>query len=144
VVSPDPDPFDLERFVDAQAGVFEAALSEIASGSKRSHWMWFVFPQMAGLGHSPMGRRYALRSLDEARAYLGHPVLGPRLRQSVEALLGWEGRRDPVAIFGSIDAIKLRSSLTLFAAAAPGEPPFAEALTAFFDSPDPQTLRLLA
>ncbi len=136
-------PFDLQRFVDAQAGVFEQALSELEAGAKRSHWMWFVFPQIEGLGQSATSRRYAIRSLDEARAYLGNPLLGPRLRQCVEALLSWKGRRDSLAIFGPVDSMKLRSSLTLFGAAAPEDPLFGEALAAFFGSPDPQTLRLL-
>jgi uncharacterized protein (DUF1810 family) len=138
-----PDPFDLQRFIDAQAGVFDDALSELRAGAKRSHWMWFVFPQIAGLGQSPMSRRYAIRSLDEARAYLAHPLLGPRLRESIEAVLPWAGKRDAATIFGSIDAMKLRSSLTLFAEAAPAEPLFTEALRAFFDSPDRETFRLL-
>jgi uncharacterized protein (DUF1810 family) len=106
--------------------------------------MWFVFPQIAGLGDSAMSRRYAMRSLDEARAYLDHPLLGPRLRQCTEAMLAWAGTRDSVAILGPVDAMKLRSSLTLFSATAPGDDLFDRALAAFFDSPDPATLRLLA
>jgi uncharacterized protein (DUF1810 family) len=140
----DSDPFQLQRFVKAQEGVFDTALSELRDGAKRSHWIWFVFPQIAGLGHSPMSRHYAIHSLEEARAYLDHPMLGPRLRQSVEALLAWAGKRNATAIFGAVDAMKLRSSLTLFAAAAPDDPLFEQALTAFVDSPDPATLRLLA
>jgi uncharacterized protein (DUF1810 family) len=143
-VTSDSDPFQLERFVDAQEGVFDTVLSELRDGAKRSHWMWFVFPQIAGLGQSPMSRRYAIRSLDEARAYLGHAALGPRLSQSTEILLGWAGKRDAKAIFGPVDAMKLRSSLTLFAAAAPDDALFGHALAAFFGSPDPATLRLLA
>jgi uncharacterized protein (DUF1810 family) len=142
-VTSDSDPFQLERFVDAQEGVFDTALSELRDGAKRNHWMWFVFPQIAGLGRSPTSRRFAIRSLDEARAYLGHAVLGPRLRQSTEILLGWAGKRDAKAIFGPVDAMKLRSSLTLFAAAAPDDALFGHALAAFFGSPDPATLRLL-
>src|SRR5689334_17279176 len=107
------DTHDLERFVQAQdrGGTFDAALSELRRGRKTSHWMWFVFPQIAGLGRSPTARAYAISSLDEARAYLAHPVLGPRLVQSAEVLAGLQDRsaRD---IFGDIDAMKLRSSMT--------------------------------
>jgi uncharacterized protein (DUF1810 family) len=142
-VPPHSDPFQLQRFVDAQEGVFDAALSELRSGTKQGHWIWFVFPQIAGLGLSETSRRFAIRSLEEARTYLDHPLLGPRLRRSVEALLAWAGKRDPETILGSIDAMKLRSSLTLFATAAPDEPLFGRALGAFFDSPDPETLRRL-
>ena len=140
----DSDPFQLQRFVQAQEGVFDTALSELRDGAKRSHWIWFIFPQIAGLGHSPMSQRYAIRSLDEARAYLDHALLGPRFRQSVEALLAWAGKRSATDILGPIDAMKLRSSLTLFASAAPDDLLFEQALTAFFDSPDPATLRILA
>jgi uncharacterized protein (DUF1810 family) len=143
-VPPHSDPFQLQRFVDAQEGVFDAALSELRSGTKQGHWIWFVFPQIAGLGLSETSRRFAIRSLEEARTYLDHPLLGPRLRRSVEALLAWAGKRDPETILGSIDAMKLRSSLTLFATAAPDEPLFGRALGAFFDSPDPETLRRLS
>ncbi len=139
-----PDPFQLERFVEAQAETFDEALSELRDGAKRSHWMWFVFPQIAGLGQSAMSRRYAIRSLAEAKAYLEHPLLGARLRQSVAAILAWAGKRDAVTILGSIDAMKLHSSLTLFAAAAPDEERFAQALAAFFGSPDSATIGLLA
>jgi uncharacterized protein (DUF1810 family) len=142
-VPPHSDPFQLQRFVDAQEGVFDAALSELRSGTKQGHWIWFMFPQIAGLGLSETSRRFAIRSLEEARTYLDHPLLGPRLRRSVEALLAWAGKRDPETILGSIDAMKLRSSLTLFATAAPDEPLFGRALGAFFDSPDPETLRRL-
>lgn len=143
-MAPNPDPFQLNRFVAAQQGTFDTALSELRSGAKRTHWMWFVFPQIAGLGDSAMSRRYAIRSLDEARAYLDHPLLGPRLRLCTDAMLAWAGTRDSVAILGPVDAMKLRSSLTLFSAAAPGDDLFDRALAAFFDSPDPATLRLLA
>lgn len=142
-MSRNSDPFELDRFVEAQAGTFDTALSELRSGAKHSHWMWFVFPQVAGLGHSATSRRYAIASLAEAKAYLDHPLLGARLRQSVDALLPWAGKRDAAAILGPIDAIKLRSSLTLFAAAAPDEARFEQALAAFFGSPDPATLSLL-
>lgn len=123
--------------------MFDTALEELRSGRKRNHWMWFIFPQVAGLGHSATSRHFAIRTLDEARAYLDHPLLGHRLRQSTEALAGWSGKRDPQSIMGSIDSLKLRSSLTLFATAAPGEPVFEETLRAFFGAPDPETLRLL-
>ncbi len=109
-----PDPHKLQRFVDAQQGVFDTALSELRAGSKQSHWMWFVFPQLAGLGRSPTAKFYGLASIEEARAYLRHPLLGPRLLASVEAILNWSGNRTAEQIFGAIDAIKLRSSLTLF------------------------------
>jgi uncharacterized protein (DUF1810 family) len=136
------DPHDLQRFVDAQDGVFETALAELRAGTKQSHWMWFVFPQLAGLGHSPTAQYYAIRSLDEARAYLAHPLLGPRLRLCVEALLPYAGR-SPEAIFGSIDALKLRSSLTLFDLVAPQDV-FARAVDAFFaGEPDQRTLALI-
>jgi uncharacterized protein (DUF1810 family) len=143
-VSGASDPFDLQRFVDAQQGVFATALSELQSGSKRSHWMWFVFPQIAGLGHSAMSRHFAIRSRDEARAYLAHPVLGSSLRESIKVLLQWAGERDSESIFGPVDSMKLRSSLTLFAEAAPDESLFCRALDAFFSLPDPETLRILA
>jgi uncharacterized protein (DUF1810 family) len=124
------DPFDLERFVAAQ----EAAptfFAELRAGRKTSHWLWFVFPQIAGLGQSAMSKRYAITSLDEARAYLQHPVLGPRLRECVAVVSSFHDR-DAEAIFGSIDAMKLHSSLTLFARAAPDEPLFQAALARFF------------
>lgn len=136
------DRFDLARFVAAQEGQYEAALAEIARGRKRSHWMWFVFPQLAGLGRSAMVQHYAIRSLDEARAYLDHRVLGPRLRACVAALQGL-GQTSAEAVFGSVDAVKLRSSLTLFAAAG-ADRLFAEALERWFGHPDQATLDLLA
>ena len=136
------DAFDLRRFVDAQAGVYDSALAEIRRGAKRSHWMWFVFPQIAGLGRSPTAQHYAIRSLAEASAYLDHPVLGPRLRECVDAVLGLRGTTAE-AVFGSIDAVKLRSSLTLFAEAS-AEPRFAEGLRHWFDGRrDEATHRLL-
>ena len=123
------DPYDLQRFVDAQdrGGTYDRALQELRDGRKTSHWMWFVFPQIAGLGHSPMAQRYAISSLDEARAYLAHPVLGDRLRESARALTGLD-TSDPGEVLGGIDALKLRSSMTLFARAAPDEPLFAQVL----------------
>ncbi|HYC81096.1 MAG TPA: DUF1810 domain-containing protein [Solirubrobacterales bacterium] len=125
--------FDLERFVAAQdgGGTYERALAELRAGRKTSHWMWFVFPQIEGLGRSPTARAYAISSLDEARAYLEHPVLGPRLRECAEALLALDGG-DPVAVMGPIDAIKLRSSMTLFARAAPADDRFRGVLRKFY------------
>ena len=126
------DPFDLERFVRAQdGGVYEQALRELRAGDKRSHWMWFVFPQVGGLGRSPMAQRYAISGLPEAHAYLAHPVLGPRLVEASQALLELSGR-DPVRVLGSTDAMKLRSSMTLFEAAAPDERVFGEVLERYF------------
>jgi uncharacterized protein (DUF1810 family) len=123
---------DLRRFVDAQAGTYERALAELRAGRKTGHWMWFVFPQIAGLGRSPMAQRYAIGSLDEARAYLAHPVLGPRLREAAAALLAHAGT-SPESILGGIDALKLRSSMTLFDRAAPEDDVFARVLAAFYD-----------
>jgi uncharacterized protein (DUF1810 family) len=121
--------FDLERFLDAQnaGGTYDAALAELRAGHKATHWMWFVFPQIEGLGRSPTAQHYAIASLEEARAYLEHPVLGARLRASAAALLAVEGRTAE-QILGGIDALKLRSSMTLFARAGPAEPVFAEVL----------------
>ena len=113
------DRYDLERFVDAQADSYATALAEVRRGAKRSHWMWFVFPQIAGLGSSAMARHYAIQSLEEARAYLAHPVLGTRLREITGALQDLPPSA-PEAVFGAIDAVKLRSSLTLFEAAGGG------------------------
>jgi uncharacterized protein (DUF1810 family) len=138
------DPHNLQRFVDAQDGVFETALEELRAGRKLSHWMWFIFPQLAGLGRSSTAQFYAISSSDEARAYLAHPVLGRRLRQSVEALLPWAGQRSPDEILGPVDSTKLRSSLSLFDRVAPSDV-FARALASFFDGePDERTLALLA
>jgi uncharacterized protein (DUF1810 family) len=129
----------LERFVTAQNPVWPRVTAELEAGHKRGHWMWFVFPQIAGLGTSAMSQRYALASLDEARAYLAHPVLGPRLRQATDLMLAHAGT-PAEAILGGIDAVKFRSSMTLFRTAAPDEPRFARALDAFYDGPDPRTL----
>jgi uncharacterized protein (DUF1810 family) len=122
------DPYRLERFVAAQdsGGTYQRAVAELRAGAKVSHWMWFVFPQVAGLGLSAMAQRYAIGSLDEARAYLAHPVLGPRLRECARVVAGTEGRTAE-RIFGPVDAMKLRSSMTLFAAAE-GEPADGEAM----------------
>ena len=142
-MTPATDPFDLSRFVEAQRGVYARALAEIAAGEKRTHWMWFIFPQLEGLGSSSMARRYAIRSLDEARAYLAHPVLGMRLVKCAEAALGVE-HRSAGEIFGSPDDVKLRSSATLFAqVSAPGSA-FHRLLERFFEGrPDPRTLERL-
>jgi uncharacterized protein (DUF1810 family) len=133
------DPFDLERFVRAQdGGVYDEALRELQDGEKRGHWMWFVFPQVAGLGRSPMAQLYAISGLEEARAYAAHPELGPRLVAASQALLELPGR-DPVQVFGSTDAMKLRSSMTLFEAAAPDERVFGEVLERYFDGARDET-----
>ena len=137
------DPHDLGRFLEAQSGDYQTALAEVRAGRKRSHWMWYIFPQIGGLGLSSMSRRYAIGSLGEARAYLAHPVLGPRLVEIAEAALAVEGRsaRD---IFGSPDDMKLRSCATLFARAAPAGSVFARLLDRYFDgTPDARTLELL-
>src|SRR5436309_9839639 len=112
------DPYSLSRFLQAQENVYQQALSEIRSGRKQSHWMWYIFPQYDGLGSSATSRRYAIKSVAEAEAYLRHPVLGPRLVQCAEAVLGVEGR-SASAIFGSPDDMKLRSCATLFARVSP-------------------------
>jgi uncharacterized protein (DUF1810 family) len=137
------DRCNLERFIDAQSGVYDTAIFELRSGRKQTHWMWFIFPQLAGLGRSPTARLYGIASLDEARAYLEHPLLGSRLRECVEALLPWAEQRSPEQILGPVDALKLNSSLTLFDQIEPAEI-FADALGAFFDGQrDERTLALL-
>ncbi|MBN4093104.1 DUF1810 domain-containing protein [Methylobacterium sp. OT2] len=137
------DTYDLGRFVAAQEGVYGRALAELQAGDKRSHWMWFIFPQIAGLGASPMAQRYAIGSLAEAQAYAAHPVLGARLRACTAAVNAVAGR-SAHAIIGSPDDLKFRSSMTLFARAVPGEPVFADALARYFDGvPDPRTLAKL-
>ena len=137
------DPYDLQRFVEAQQPVYDQALTELRAGSKRSHWMWFVFPQISGLGHSSMAQRYAIRDSDEASAYLAHPLLGQRLEECAQALLQHSER--PVRqILGSPDDLKLRSSMTLFAAVAPERQVFQAVLDAFFaGQADPATLARL-
>ncbi|MEG3163535.1 DUF1810 domain-containing protein [Sphingomonas sp. PB2P19] len=133
---------DLDRFLAAQDGVYPQALAELRRGAKTSHWMWFVFPQIAGLGRSAMAQAYAIASADEARAYLAHPVLGPRLIEATQAVTAATGSAE--AILGGIDAVKLRSSMTLFAAVADDSAPFCAALTRFFGgADDPATLALL-
>jgi uncharacterized protein (DUF1810 family) len=128
------DPYNLERFVGAQndGGAYERAVEELRRGQKASHWMWFVFPQIAGLGQSSTSRFFAISSLDEARAYLGHQVLGPRLVEAAQIVAETDGRTAE-QIFGSIDAQKLRSSVTLFQRAEPNEPVFAKVLERYFD-----------
>jgi uncharacterized protein (DUF1810 family) len=140
------DPFGLERFVTAQGsgGTYERAVEELRQGRKTSHWMWFVFPQIAGLGRSQMSQHYAISSLDEAKAYLAHPVLGPRLVDCA-AIVADSARSTAVEIFGGIDAQKLRSSMTLFMRAAPDEPAFGRVLERYFDgSPDAATDALIS
>ena len=131
------DPFDLQRFVDAQAHTYDQALQEIRSGAKRTHWMWFVFPQIEGLGRSGMAQRYAIRDLDEARAYAAHPLLGRRLVECSTALTALD-TDDADAVFGPVDAQKLHSSMTLFARAVPGEPVFREVLDHYFGGREDQ------
>ena len=134
----------LERFVEAQRSTYDQALAELRAGAKRSHWMWFVFPQIAGLGRSSAARFYAIADAVEARAYLTHPVLGPRLRQSTEAMLRWAGDKTAEAILGPIDATKFTSSMTLFNAVTEGDDLFARALAAFNRGQrDPLTLERL-
>ncbi|HEY2565555.1 MAG TPA: DUF1810 domain-containing protein [Acidimicrobiales bacterium] len=138
------DPFDLKRFVQAQdAGhTYDRVLEELRRGRKTSHWMWFVFPQIAGLGHSATSRTYAITSLEEARAYLGHDVLGPRLIECAGLVAGATKGRTAEQIFGSVDAQKLHSSMTLFMRTKPDEPLFAQVLDRYFDGrPDGATDR---
>ena len=132
----------LERFVQAQEQVYESARAELAAGRKRTHWMWFVFPQLAGLGSSPTARQYAIADLAEARAYLAHPVLGPRLRECARLLL--DQHRTAGQILGHPDDLKLRSSMTLFAEAADDPRLFRQVLDQFYDGPDGRTLELLS
>jgi uncharacterized protein (DUF1810 family) len=137
------DRFDLQRFVDAQDPVYEHVRRELRAGRKESHWMWFVFPQIAGLGHSPTSVRFAVSLLAEATAYLAHPILGPRLRECATLTVDVEGR-SALDIFGPVDAIKFRSSMTLFATAGPGLPVFEHCLAKYFaGAPDPATLARL-
>ena len=141
--SPADDLFDLERFVKAQEYAYSRALAEIRAGRKESHWMWFVFPQYDGLGFSAMAEQYAIKSLDEARAYLAHPTLGPRLVECVEAALEVEGR-SARAMFGTPDDLKLRSCATLFAEVSPAGSGFERLLAKYYcEGRDEKTLRLL-
>jgi len=138
-----PTTFDLQRFVDAQDPVFTQVLNELRTGRKTSHWIWFIFPQLEGLGHSEMAERYALQSADEARAYLRHEVLRDRLEQCVNALLQHTDK-SALQILGHPDDLKLRSCLTLFASVAADQPLFNAALEQFFNGqPDPKTVQLL-
>jgi uncharacterized protein (DUF1810 family) len=138
------DPFDLERFVQAQARNYDQALAELRRGRKESHWMWYVFPQIAGLGMSLTSRRFAIRGREEAAAYLAHPVLGPRLRACAEALLALPPGTPAEDIFGWPDDMKLRSSATLFARVSPPGSVFGQVLDRYFGgAPDAKTLRLL-
>lgn len=137
------DPYDLTRFVSAQRGTYEIALDELRSGAKRSHWIWFIFPQIAGLGHSATSERYAIASLDEARAYAAHPSLGARLRECSESVLAVQDRSIH-EIFGSPDDMKFHSCMTLFNRAFPAETVFASCLKKYFKGEvDAQTLRFL-
>ena len=138
------DPFNLVRFVQAQEGCYAQALSEIAGGRKRSHWMWFIFPQFEGLGVSETSRRYSVKSVAEARAYLSHPVLGPRLVECAEAALRIEGA-SALEVFGSPDDMKLRSCATLFGVVSPDDSVFHRLIDKYFDGArDGGTLRLIA
>jgi uncharacterized protein (DUF1810 family) len=138
------DPFDLQRFVDAQTPVYPQVLDELRAGRKRSHWIWFIFPQSAGLGSSATAARYAISSLDEARAYLRHDVLGPRLRECTRLVNALHGR-SIADIFGSPDDMKVRSSMTLFAHATADNDDFAVLLARYYDGEeDPLTLQRLA
>ena len=137
------DPHDLGRFVEAQEGGYERALSEARAGRKRSHWMWYVFPQFEGLGSSTTSRRYAIKSVAEAEAYLRHPTLGPRLLECCEAALGVAGR-SALEVFGSPDDVKLRSCATLFASVSPAGSVFERLLGKYFQGRrDEKTLRLM-
>ncbi|MFA7594814.1 MAG: DUF1810 domain-containing protein [Novosphingobium sp.] len=137
------EPPGLERFVAAQDrdGTYARTLSELRAGRKQTHWMWFVFPQISGLGHSQMAYLYAISGAPEAQRYLEHRILGPRLLESTQAVLDWSSRKSAAAIFGTIDAMKFRSSMTLFEAVGPDQLCFAEALDSFYDGQrDPATL----
>jgi uncharacterized protein (DUF1810 family) len=137
------DPFNLSRFLEAQEGVYETALRELENGQKRSHWMWFIFPQAAGLGSSSMAQRYAIKSRQEAKAYLEHPILGARLKACCSALLQVKGR-SAEDIMGYPDFLKLKSSMTLFAAVADGTSVFSDVLKRYFaDQTDPRTIEWL-
>lgn len=136
----------LDRFVDAQDahGTYETALAELRAGRKRGHWIWFVFPQIAGLGQSPTSRHYAIASLGEARDYLAHPTLGPRLHECAQALTELAAGVSAEEIFGGLDAMKVRSSMTLFMRAAPDDPLFRQVLDRYFaGEPDATTDRIL-
>lgn len=134
----------LDRFISAQEVSYRQAIAELRAGAKRSHWMWFIFPQLAGLGRSSTARFYGIAGLAEARAYLAHPLLGARLRECTDSMLGWAGKRGADAILGHVDALKLRSSMTLFEQ-ADGDGPFAAVLDGFYGGQrDRLTLDMLA
>jgi uncharacterized protein (DUF1810 family) len=138
------DRFGLQRFIDAQEdrAIYSRALEELRAGRKQGHWIWFVFPQIAGLGQSAMSQACAIRSLEEAQVYLAHPVLGPRLKECCEALLAADPTLSAEQILGGIDAIKVRSSMTLFRRADPSQQLFQAVLTRFYSNePDPETER---
>ena len=138
-----PDPHNLTRFLDAQKSIYPQALAELQAGHKRSHWMWFIFPQLAGLGHSSTAQFYAIQSKEEAQAYLTHPTLGPRLVECAQALLQHEGK-SATQLLRTPDDLKLRSSATLFAQLTPPVSPFAQILKKYYNNqPDPKTLELL-
>lgn len=140
---PDHESNNLERFVAAQENVYETVLAELRSGMKQTHWMWFIFPQIEGLGHSPTSRYYSIKSREEARQYLSHPVLGPRLLECAAAVMRIDGR-SASEIFGSPDDLKLQSSMTLFESVAEGQPVFAHVLDKYFEGArDQRTLFLL-
>lgn len=140
-----PPPFDLERFGRAQEGVYGSVVGELRAGRKTGHWIWFVFPQIVGLGRSPLSQQYAIGSLAEAQACLAHPLLGPRLRECAGLLLAAPAARSAADILGELDAMKVRSSMTLFHRADPDEPLFAEVLARFYGgAPDPATDAILA
>ena len=142
--SDDADPFDLRRFVDAQDRVYDTVLAELRNGAKRSHWIWFVFPQLRGLGHSPTAERFGISSLDEARVYLAHPVLGPRLRECTRLVAAIDGRSVD-QIFGWPDNLKVRSSMTLFARATDDNAEFRAVLGTFYNGDDdPATVERLS
>ncbi len=135
--------YDLSRFLEAQKNSYDTALREIRAGRKRSHWMWYIFPQIQGLGYSAMAQHYAIRDLGEAREYLQHPLLGPRLIEISEALLALD-ESDPRRVMGSPDDLKLRSCMTLFQCAAPDQPVFGKVLDKFYGGrPDGRTLEML-
>jgi uncharacterized protein (DUF1810 family) len=139
-----PDPFDLQRFVEAQSGVYDTALAELRAGRKESHWIWFVFPQLRGLGRSPMAERYGISSLDEARAYLDHDVLGPRLRECAQRVAR-NGRGSARDLFGWPDDMKVRSSMTLFARATDDNTVFRDVLEKYYGGEeDPLTVERLS
>ena len=138
------DPYDLQRFVDAQQRIYDTAIGELTEGRKRSHWMWFVFPQLRGLGSSPTAVRFGISSADEARAYLSHDLLGSRLRECARLVAAIDGR-SAGEVFGSPDDLKLRSSMTLFARATNDNADFVSVLEKFYDGEeDPATVALLA